>query len=455
MPVDSNLLSRKTWEWVSLLLILRLLAAALRFPPTKRPQAGAQKAKVKASVKAAVIPNPAPKSEPALASKPIQATIKTSIADWTGGDDDINGFYGSEKRQRGGRKKRKKNKTEAPVVQNWDDIYDPSRPNSYEEYKNSEEKIQETRDWKDRLYAHRDSRHESEPSSEDEKPTLRSQSSSSSGVSDRLDQFAPPAISFAPPAISLPPDRPPKPDPVLDDASGEDAFERRLRLSQLPTKMVSPVAIISRAPVRYQLPLPPAELPASEKELQTALQAENDIGAEEVEGAEEFSEEVSEVGPRSLRPGQKGFAARLMSKYGWTKGTGLGAEGDGIINPLRVQVEKQKKKPDSEGGGFAGPGGRGKILGGTKKADGSASSTGRFGPMSLVIILLGMVEGMDLDTELGDGNLMQEIGEECGDKYGRVERVFIDRTSSSGTPVFVKFTSELSALRVSLPPCPS
>lgn len=63
-------------------------------------------------------------------------------------------LYAAEKRQRGGRKKRKKNK-ESPAVQNWDDIYDPSRPNSYEEYQNSDEKILEIREWKDRLYAHR------------------------------------------------------------------------------------------------------------------------------------------------------------------------------------------------------------------------------------------------------------------------------------------------------------
>jgi splicing factor 45 len=111
-----------------------------------------------------------------------------------------------------------------------------------------------------------------------------------------------------------------------------------------------------------------------------------------------------------------------MSKYGWTKGSGLGASGSGIVNPLRVQVEKQKKKPDAEGGGFVGPGGRGKIIGGKKKkgADGGEESEGgKFGAMSEVVVLQGMVDGMDLDAELecaGDGGLMQEIGEECGEK---------------------------------------
>lgn len=112
-----------------------------------------------------------------------------------------------------------------------------------------------------------------------------------------------------------------------------------------------------------------------------------------------------------------------MSKYGWTKGSGLGASGSGILNPLRVQVEKQKKKPGSEGGGVVGHRGKGKILGGGRKGGSSTTAeTRRFGIMSEVVILLGMVDGMDLDLELegsGDGGLMQEIGDECGAKVRR------------------------------------
>ena len=112
-----------------------------------------------------------------------------------------------------------------------------------------------------------------------------------------------------------------------------------------------------------------------------------------------------------------------MSKYGWSKGSGLGADGSGIINPLRVQVEKRKKKPDSEGGGFADPKGIGKIIGGKKKNAGKESDTGKFGAMSEVIVLLGMVDGMNLDEEVedsGDGGLMQEIGDECSDKVRKI-----------------------------------
>lgn len=137
-----------------------------------------------------------------------------------------------------------------------------------------------------------------------------------------------------------------------------------------------------------------------------------------------------------------------MSKYGWSKGSGLGADGSGIVNALHVQVQKRKKKPDSEGGGFVDPQAIGKIVGGKRNTPAEQDS-GKFGAMSEVVILKGMVDGMDLDDEVGagDGGIMQEIGEECGEKYGNVERVFIHREGGGEATVFVKFTSQLSGLR--------
>lgn len=174
---------------------------------------------------------------------------------------------------------------------------------------------------------------------------------------------------------------------------------------------------ISRAAIHYK-PSEDTLDPKSEPEHETRFfHSENAVDS------------ASQDSPRSLRPGQKGFAERLMSKYGWTKGSGLGASGSGIVNPLRVQVEKQKKNSDSEGGGVVGHGGKGKILGGSRKGGSSAmAETGRFGIMSEVVILLGMVDGMDLDLELegsGDGGLMQEIGDECGAKVRRPTFLFV------------------------------
>ena len=82
---------------------------------------------------------------------------QNTLANWTtnGDDRETVDAYPTEKRQRGGRKNRKKNKDGSPTPQNWEDIYDPSRPNNYEEYKNSHERNLGMRDWKFRLYDHR------------------------------------------------------------------------------------------------------------------------------------------------------------------------------------------------------------------------------------------------------------------------------------------------------------
>ena len=150
-----------------------MLTASLRFHPTKRPQLASQKPKPKPSVQKTI---PQPPSTNQSTATPPEASggipkppPKNTLADWTAdGDDDVNGFYGAEKRQRGGRKKRKKNKEDVQAPQNWDDIYDPSRPNGYEEYRHSEEKISEMREWKDRLYAHRMARRSSSMDSDDD-----------------------------------------------------------------------------------------------------------------------------------------------------------------------------------------------------------------------------------------------------------------------------------------------
>ncbi|KAL8844186.1 MAG: hypothetical protein Q9176_001361 [Flavoplaca citrina] len=396
-----------------------------------------QRSKLKSNLPKSGLPNPGvenPRDQSGSESVPIaQPPVKSTLSDWaaTGEDEDTGGFHAAEKRQRGGRKKRKKN--EVRLVQNWDDIYDPSRPNSYEEYQNSDEKIQEIKDWKDRLYTHRLLRRRGDSkdsSSDDDHQVRRNQPSASYGIS-----FAPP-VDFDSTGSAV---------QVVDHAAGDDAYLRRLRLSETQQKSIhdstryvmeptmaqpasfQPVAplssdhqvscsiqptapTISRAPVRYSLPPPPPEIPSTEAELAEALSNE-DV---------EHDQSMIDEAPRSLRPGQQGFAERLMSKYGWTKGSGLGASGSGIVNPLRVQVEKQKKKPDAEGGGYVGPGGRGRIIGGKKGGAPDSETRQRpFGAMSEVIALHGMIDGLDLDAELeraDDGGLLQEIGEECGEK---------------------------------------
>ena len=160
---------------------LVVIPASLRFQPTRRPQLSAQKAKAKsiaskfAPPAAAAVPAATVATEPTQDAPPETQTpsmaLKTTLADWiatASDDDDVNNFYASgPKRERGGRKKRKKKKQEVEVIQNWDDIYDPSRPTNYEEFKRSEEKIREIREWKDLLYRHKMKRRGSSESDSD------------------------------------------------------------------------------------------------------------------------------------------------------------------------------------------------------------------------------------------------------------------------------------------------
>ena len=375
-------------------------------------------------------------------------------------------------------------------MQDWDDIYDPSRPNSYEEYKNSEEKIREVREWKDVLYRHRMKRIESsdyDSDASDHRPLnsefLRQRTYECSETHICAGNFAPPQAFALPPNLndeieSETRQPPPPPQPaasILDDATGGDAYARRIRLSQqqhsvpdvppppplesIPDPTPPPTGQISRAPVRYSLPLPPEDLPSTEAELTAKL--ESDAEPPTTQGGTESPD----AQPRSNRPGQAGFAERLLSKYGWTKGSGLGAQGTGIINPLYAKVDKRKKLSDAEGGGFATPASMGKIMGGnkSKQAKEMEGEGGKFGAMSEVIRLERMLIGIDIDHELSGGEdgggIMQEIGEECSEKYGAVERVYVhrpDRRAPTGTSeipdeeqatVFVAFVSQLSALR--------
>lgn len=282
--------------------------------------------------------------------------------------------------------------------------------------------------------------------------------------------FAPPGMNFAPPTSyndGPSTDSPERPlSTGMDDATGDDAFARRMRISGMagplrspsppmsfkpdssagrssdalppppppppPPPQFAPGVVISAEPVRYTLPPPPPDLPSNEEELEAAI------------GNANAPEEEEEPQQRSNRPGQKGFAERYMAKHGYKKGQGLGASGTGIINALAVKVEKSKKTYDADGNVVNAPPSMGKIVGGKKKKGTEDTK------MSSVVRCLHMVDGRDLDYDMGpDGNLVEEIGQGCAEKYGNIERVLVWRNVEEGksVPVFLKFTAQISALR--------
>ncbi|KAJ0285431.1 hypothetical protein Brms1b_004274 [Colletotrichum noveboracense] len=386
----------------------KLIDPSLRFQPIRRPQVKSSKPAKPTFPKQ--IPGAAPSSTTATSTAATATAApapppKTTLADWTATTEDDDFRYGGppdRSHQRGGRRKKKKKNHDQHVETNWDDIYDPSKPTNVEEYLRSDERIREVQEWKRLLYRHRRGRSVSDDSDEED---------------------ARPATTSA----AAPPP---------DDATGDDAYARRLALSSSnppPPPPPADEATISRAPVRYTRQEPSRSASASPPPTLG-------LGASSTAAAPDEDADA----PRSNRPGQAGFAQRLMSKYGWTKGSGLGADEGGIVNPLRVQVEKRKKKSDAEGGGWAEPANRAKILGGRRK-DAEGEGGGKFGgPMSEVIVLQHMLDNMeDLQGEIANG-LGQEIGEECGEKYGRVERLYIDVENRQ---VFIRFTDQVSALR--------
>ncbi|PHH80657.1 hypothetical protein CDD82_1585 [Ophiocordyceps australis] len=396
--------------------------AALQFQPhIRRPPV--KQSKTKSAFPKKIVKSETVDIAPVPPAAPIastQAPPKTSLADWAPTEQDEWMYGTGEKRQRGGRKKKKRQQQDRTEETNWDEFYDPSKPTNVEEYVKSDEKITEVLEWKAQLYRHRKRRASSDISSDDD------------NVPSMPNQFAPPpSMAFAPPPMS-------PPHPASPPRTNDERYGSHPNTTETPVPDLNPPpppsqpasnptlppastgATISRAPVMYTQ-MPSLENPASHAEPSAP-----DNGN-------------SEESQRSRRPGQSGFALRLMNKYGWTKGTGLGADESGIVNPLRVHVDKRRKKADADGGGWAEPSAKGKIIGGHRKAEQS-----KFGKMSEVIVLGNMLENMpDLQSEIANG-LGQEIGEECGEKYGRVERIYIDQEHRQ---VFIKFTDQVSALR--------
>lgn len=352
--------------------------AALRFQPVRRPQV--KQTKPKPTIPKAMPMPSAPAPAPAAAAAP---PAKSKLADWAPTEEDEWRYGTGEKRQRGGRKNKKKKRDEQQLDNqtDWDELYDPSRPTNVEEYLHSDEKIDEVREWKALLYRSRRKPAASDLSDSDNADDYRPTRALNCQILDRpsmltslLDQFAPPPSYGAVP--------PPPPEPPADE-TGDDAYARRQALSSQqpppppPPPPESSSTTISAAPVRYENVPPPPRSPSPPRETSKTT-----------------------------------FARRLMTKYGWKAGSGLGASSTGIVTPLHAQAEKRRKKADADGGGWAEPGGKGKILGGKR----ARVEEGKFGAMSEVIVLKNMLENIsDLPAEVSDG-LGQEIGSECGEK---------------------------------------
>ena len=111
--------------------------------------------KLSSSTSTASAPAPvesSPDKEASSSAAQPKLTQKRGFNDWLANEDEED-FYYDRPRERGGRKKKKKKQQEErQQTWTWDDIYDPTLPVPFLDYKRSDVEYDINDEWKRRLY---------------------------------------------------------------------------------------------------------------------------------------------------------------------------------------------------------------------------------------------------------------------------------------------------------------
>ena len=230
--------------------------------------------------------------------------------------------------------------------------YDARVPNDFNEFKELLRKRREAVKRLSRAQAHvlNEDEEEYHSESEDEQESYRR---------SKMGRFAPPAIysnqtqaSQTPfvfddddekPYLSPPPSQPPDQTTGMSAMTGEEAYQRRLAMSQ---------------------PQPPTDAPEvaetpSLPDLATRAAAAAAIAARLAKAAPPATPSLTEKGAPAFvsstahqSADSASFAERLMAKQGWKKGEALGADGNkGMLDPiLAKKVDEQQRRVGSEPG---------------------------------------------------------------------------------------------------------
>lgn len=190
-------------------------------------------------------------------------------------------------------------------------------------------------------------------------------------------QPPPPAV----PSTTNPPSQPQQPFSFYDEPPSLSANAPGMQPSPMHTNPT-----ISSAPVYY---------PSATMSSEPVHYASPTISSDPVfYDTPAPSSKPSDDELRGSHPGQKDFASRLMSKYGWEKGQSLGSSTKGLVTPLLAKHDKDRK-------------GTGTIINRNKIKE----DYGPHGKMTRCIVLANVVGLGEVDEDLAD-----EIGQECREK---------------------------------------
>jgi splicing factor 45 len=378
------------------------------------------------------------------------ARIQEDIA-----NDDVNGYQRTLEGQKLARKlakKRKRNQAQGNYVWTWDDDYDPLHPNDYETYIDSDEHLREQIDWQnklegkdefDRLEEMDDTGYHGfappwEDADDDWTPPeddgheFVPEPVTEIALDESADEIYARRLRLAQQAgMKIRPPTPPsaKGTPKQENEPEKDKHEEPKPEISEPAEVIPNFYDDEPMPPAPPIPPPPSQplfnfntynqppsLYASAPGMQPSLPrpppSSTTISSEPVHYASatissepvHYSTSTATIEPvvdqpRNSLPGQKGFAARYMSKHGWEKGQSLGATAQtGFVTPLMMKADKEKK-------------GTGVIINRNKAVE----DHGPHGKMSRCIVLANVVAPGEVDDELVD-----EIGEECRSKVVRL-----------------------------------